>query len=196
MQQTLTGFAFAVPVALLVLSRVAEVQTQDSERRAAMAFTQTAVASFLTSYGKVLQLRDALTYIAANVGRFSYGGSQGDRDAAARHLQGIPGQHRADLHDLCGGWAALREAARPRLAQAGVQWLYESEIAAIADWLIRANESMDRMQFLAHPTRPLDGGDQPISRTMTEAAHNLSTALNEVKVLIEEPGFYHRLTHL
>ncbi|WP_326727763.1 hypothetical protein [Streptomyces phaeochromogenes] len=192
---SITGFAFAVPVALLILSRVAEAQARDYERRAALAFTQISVASFLTSYGKVLQLQDALTDIALNVGRFSFGGSQGDREAAAGHLQGIPGRHRADLHDLCGGWAVLRESARPRLAQAGVQWLYESEIAAIADSLIRANDAMDRMQFLTHPTRPLIGEDQPISRTMTEVAYTLSTALNEVKVLVEEPGFHHRLTH-
>ncbi|MFB7589349.1 hypothetical protein [Streptomyces sp. NPDC056169] len=158
---SLTGIAFAIPVALLIISKFSDEQARATELSNAQRFAQSTLDSFFKSVRDLQPFILGLKDIEQNVGRVASSSSEaGDIEGAATRIRALADEYYDLMHVPSGEWEALHAVARPRLAQCGVRWLAEADVARMSTM---ANGPLKAFLEMIESPGPDDSGSSEVA---------------------------------
>ncbi|GGP77954.1 hypothetical protein [Streptomyces melanogenes] len=133
-----TCLMFAVPFALVVLSRLGEAHTERAEQRAAKKSAEKELAVFNSSLGGLRHVADSLSAHAS-------ASFQPDPLSAAQGLQAIANQQRGEMQRLQDNWRFLYKTVYPRLRDNGMSLTTDwplADVDKIVASAVKAHQSI------------------------------------------------------
>ncbi|NNN33149.1 hypothetical protein HLK59_22870 [Streptomyces sp. S3(2020)] len=141
-----TGLMFAVPFALLVLSRLGEAHSELADQRAARRIARDAISRLTLAIDRTQILREELDEF---IGRFPH--SSRDEDSFPR-LRDMAVRHKQEIDDLYEKWIVVRDVAALRLIESGLSL---QGTVSIGDFGKRISDAQSASDALALDARRL-----------------------------------------